>query len=96
MELHTVDGERLPAVHRAGPGGTGGGVAVVLGHGVGDVAPLPLVHGDFMMEHPRALLAAAGVPVELWIEPGLGYAGKAAGPQLLDRLARRLPELVRC
>lgn len=66
------------------------------------VAPLPLllVHGDadayFPIEHPQALLAAAGEPSELWLEPGFGHAEEAAGPELLDRLAHRVAELVTC
>ena len=69
---------------------------------VAQVAPLPLllVHGDadafFTVEHPRALLAAAREPVELWLEPGFGHAEEAAGPELLARLATRMGELVTC
>lgn len=69
---------------------------------VGAVAPLPLliVHGDadgyFPVEHPQALLAAAGQPTELWLEPGFGHAEEAAGAELLERLARRVGELVSC
>lgn len=67
---------------------------------VGRVAPLPLllVHGDsdpyFPLEHPQALLAAAGEPCELWIEPGFAHAETAASPELLDRLGRHLPVLL--
>jgi pimeloyl-ACP methyl ester carboxylesterase len=64
------------------------------------VAPLPLlvVHGDrdayFPLEHPQALAEAAGEPMELWVEPGFGHAEAAASPELLDRLGRRVRELV--
>ncbi|MDT7537562.1 MAG: hypothetical protein QOI82_1147 [Actinomycetota bacterium] len=67
---------------------------------VGRVAPLPLlvVHGDrdayFPVEHPRALIEAAGEPAELWLEPGFGHAESAAGSELLDRLGRHLSVLV--
>lgn len=67
---------------------------------VAQVAPIPLlvVHGDrdsyFPLEHPRALVQAAGDPVELWLEEGFGHGETAAGPELLDRLGRHLPELL--
>jgi pimeloyl-ACP methyl ester carboxylesterase len=67
---------------------------------VGRIAPLPLllVHGDrdayFPLEHPRALLEAAGEPTELWLEPGFAHAETAASEDLLDRLGRHLPELL--
>lgn len=63
---------------------------------VARVAPLPLllVHGDadpyFPLHHAHALLAAAGEPVELWVEPGYGHAETAATPELVDRIARHL------
>ncbi len=50
--------------------------------------PVLVVHGDrdgyFGLEHPRAL-GAAGATV--WIEPGLGHAEVAVGPELLDRIS---------
>lgn len=63
---------------------------------VARVAPLPLllVHGDrdgyFGVAHAEQLAAAAGEPVELWIEPGFAHAESAATPELLDRLGARL------
>lgn len=55
-------------------------------HDIG--VPVLVVHGDrngyFGPEHPRAL-GAAGATV--WIEPGLGHAEVAVGPELLDRIA---------
>lgn len=63
---------------------------------VGRVAPLPLllVHGDrdgyFALSHARSLAAAAGEPVELWVEPGFAHAETGATPDLLDRLGARL------
>lgn len=66
---------------------------------VGRVAPLPLlvVHGDrdgyFALTHAHELAAAAGDPVELWVEPGFGHAESGATPDLLDRLGARLAEL---
>ena len=68
---------------------------------VARVAPLPLlvVHGDrdgyFAVSHAQALAAAAGEPVELWIEPGFAHAESGAGPALVDRLGARLVELSR-
>lgn len=67
---------------------------------VAAVAPLPLllIHGDqdafFTVEHPHALLAAAGDPAELWLEKGFGHAEVAATPELLDRLAAAISTLV--
>lgn len=59
---------------------------------LGDV-PLLIVHGDvdryFPLEHPRAIhdgARGAGVPVELWIEPGFGHAESAVSPEILDRI----------
>lgn len=66
---------------------------------VSGVAPLPLllVHGDrdgyFAVSHARDLAAAAGDPVELWIEPGFAHAESGAGPALLERLGARLVTL---
>lgn len=63
---------------------------------VARVAPLPLlvVHGDrdgyFDVAHARSLAAAAGEPVELWIEPGFAHAETGASDELLDRLGARL------
>ena len=63
---------------------------------VSRVAPLPLlvVHGDrdgyFAVSHAQSLAAAAGEPVELWIEPGFAHAESGATPELLDRLGARL------
>ena len=57
---------------------------------VSRVAPLPLlvVHGDhdgyFAVSHAQSLAAAAGEPVELWIEPGFAHAESGATPELLD------------
>lgn len=67
---------------------------------VGRIAPVPLllVHGDsdayFTVEHPRALHAAAGAPVELWLEEGLGHAESAVGTDLLSRIGAHLPALL--
>ena len=67
---------------------------------VGAIAPTPLllVHGDsdpyFPLEHAQALAAAAGTPTEVWIEPGFGHAEGAISAELLDRLGRRMRELV--
>ncbi|MGN6334294.1 MAG: alpha/beta hydrolase [Motilibacteraceae bacterium] len=58
------------------------------------IAPTPLlvVHGDadpyFPVAHAEAVHAAAREPKELWIEPGFGHAEGAAGPELVDRIAR--------
>lgn len=66
---------------------------------VARVAPLPLlvVHGDrdgyFALSHAHQLAAAAGDPVELWVEPGFGHAEAGASPDLLGRLGARLAEL---
>lgn len=66
---------------------------------VARVAPLPLlvVHGDrdgyFAVSHAEQLVAAAGEPVELWIEPGFAHAESGATPELLDRLGARLVAL---
>lgn len=66
---------------------------------VGRVAPLPLlvVHGDrdgyFPVAHAEQLAAAAGAPVELWIEPGFAHAESGATPDLLDRLGARIASL---
>ncbi|MFE0737758.1 alpha/beta hydrolase family protein [Streptomyces sp. NPDC058855] len=61
------------------------------------IAPTPLliVHGDrdpyFPLDHPRALAEAAGKgAAELWLEPGMGHAENAAGPELLARLGNWL------
>jgi len=69
---------------------------------VARIAPVPLlvVHGDsdeyFGLEHPRALAAAAGGAVELWLVPGLGHGENALERDrpLLDRLGRHLPVLL--
>ncbi len=67
---------------------------------VGAIAPTPLllVHGDsdgfFPVDHATALAAAAGQPAELWIEPGFGHAEGAVSDALLDRIGRRVRELV--
>ncbi|MFI6583657.1 alpha/beta hydrolase [Embleya sp. NPDC050493] len=58
------------------------------------IAPTPLlvVHGDrdpyFPLDHPRQIHDAAGMPKDLWIEPGLGHAENAVGADLVDRIAR--------
>ncbi|MGE9694997.1 alpha/beta fold hydrolase [Streptomyces sp. CH6] len=58
------------------------------------IAPVPLllVHGDrdpyFPLDHPRALLRAAGTHGELWIEQGMGHAENATDEALLGRLWR--------
>ncbi|WP_309050917.1 alpha/beta fold hydrolase [Streptomyces sp.] len=60
------------------------------------IAPTPLliVHGDrdpyFPLDHPRALAAAGDGAAELWLEPGMGHAENAAGPELLARLGNWL------
>jgi len=60
--------------------------------------PLPLVHGDadhyFPRKHPYGLAAAAGDGAELWIEPGMGHAQKAATPDLIALRARQIRCLV--
>jgi pimeloyl-ACP methyl ester carboxylesterase len=52
-------------------------------------APLLIVHGDadpyFPLSHPR-MLAGVAPGAELWIEPGMGHAENATGPELLDRI----------
>lgn len=55
--------------------------------------PFLVVHGDvdpfFPTEHPEALYSAAanaGVPVELWLEPGFGHAEGAMTEDLLIRI----------
>ncbi len=64
------------------------------------IAPLPLllVHGDqdayFPLEHPEALVAASGGHAQLWLEPGMGHAEKATGPDLLRRLSAHVDALV--
>ena len=66
---------------------------------VAAVAPLPLllVHGDrdgyFPVSHARELAAAAGEPVELWLEEGFAHAEQGASDELLDRLGARLAVL---
>lgn len=58
--------------------------------------PLLVVHGDgdsyFPIDHPHQLYAAAREPKELWIEPGLGHAENAVGPELVERMARWVGE----
>jgi pimeloyl-ACP methyl ester carboxylesterase len=60
---------------------------------VARVSPVPLliVHGDrdayFPVEHAEQLYEAAREPKELWIEPGLGHAENAVGPELVKRMA---------
>jgi pimeloyl-ACP methyl ester carboxylesterase len=64
------------------------------------IAPIPLllVHGDadhyFPVEHPRALLAASDGHAELWLEPGMGHAEAAATPELVERLAAHVRDLL--
>lgn len=59
---------------------------------VGQLSPVPLliVHGDrdayFPVDHAEQLYAAARDPRELWIEPGLGHAENAVGPELVKRI----------
>lgn len=66
---------------------------------VAAVAPLPLllVHGDrdgyFPVSHAHDLAAAAGEPVELWLEQGFAHAESGASDALLDRLGARLAAL---
>jgi pimeloyl-ACP methyl ester carboxylesterase len=56
------------------------------------ISPVPLlvVHGDrdayFPVDHARQLFEAAREPKELWIEPGLGHAENAVGPELVERI----------
>jgi len=67
---------------------------------VGRIAPTPLlvVHGDrdsyFSLEHPQALVAAAGEPAELWVVPGFAHAESGATPELVDRIGRHLRVLL--
>ncbi len=57
------------------------------------IAPVPvlIVHGDadafFPLEHAEQLYGAARDPKELWVEPGLGHAETAVGPELVGRIA---------
>ena len=46
--------------------------------------------GCFAVSHARSLVAGAGEPVELWIEPAFAHAVSGATPELLDRLGARL------
>jgi pimeloyl-ACP methyl ester carboxylesterase len=68
---------------------------------VGRISPTPLllVHGDrdsyFTLEHPEALYAAANDPKELWLVPGFAHAESGVTPELLDRIGRHLPALLR-
>ena len=67
---------------------------------VAAVSPLPLllVHGDrdgyFTVEHPHALHAAAGDPVELWLEEGFAHAESGASAALVSRLGAHLDVLL--
>lgn len=67
---------------------------------VAAVAPIPLlvVHGDrddyFPVSHALDLAAAAGEPVELWLEQGFAHAESGASPELVDRLGRHLAVLL--
>jgi hypothetical protein len=60
----------------------------------GRIAPAPLlvVHGDadafFTVEHPAALMAAAGPTAELWLIEGFGHAEGAMTAELADRVGR--------
>jgi pimeloyl-ACP methyl ester carboxylesterase len=60
----------------------------------GRIAPAPLlvVHGDadafFTVEHPTALMAAAGPTAELWLVEGFGHAEGAMTAELADRVGR--------
>ncbi|HVE99615.1 MAG TPA: alpha/beta fold hydrolase [Mycobacteriales bacterium] len=64
------------------------------------IAPTPLlvVHGDrdayFTLDHPRALVAAAGDTAELWLVPGFAHAESGATPELVDRIGAHLRVLV--
>lgn len=57
------------------------------------IAPRPLlvVHGArdhyFTLEHPRALVAAAGPGAELWVEDGMDHAESATTDELAGRIA---------
>ncbi|HVS68662.1 MAG TPA: alpha/beta hydrolase [Mycobacteriales bacterium] len=67
---------------------------------VARISPIPLliVHGDqdhyFPVEHPNALYDAAREPKELWLVAGFAHAETGAGPELLERIGRHLPDLV--
>ena len=56
------------------------------------IAPRPLlvVHGArdhyFTLEHPRALVAAAGGDAELWVEDGMDHAESATTSELAGRI----------
>ena len=56
------------------------------------IAPRPLlvVHGArdhyFTLEHPRALVAAAGAGAELWVEDGMDHAESATTSELAGRI----------
>ena len=56
------------------------------------IAPRPLliVHGArdhyFTLEHPRALVAAAGGGAELWVEDGMDHAESATTSELAGRI----------
>lgn len=70
---------------------------------VAAVAPIPLlvVHGDrdgyFPVSHAVDLAAAAGEPVELWLEEGFAHAESGASAELVARLGAHLPVLLgRC
>jgi pimeloyl-ACP methyl ester carboxylesterase len=58
------------------------------------IAPTPLlvVHGDadafFPVEHPAALVQAAGPTAELWLIEGFGHAEGAMDAELADRVGR--------
>ena len=45
------------------------------------------------LSHARSLAAAAGEPVELWVEPGFAHAETGASTDLLDRLGARLARM---
>lgn len=58
------------------------------------IAPIPLlvVHGDadafFTLEHPHALVRAAGPTAELWLVEGFGHAEGAMDAALADRIGQ--------
>lgn len=56
--------------------------------------PLLVVHGDrdryFPVGHAHALYDAAGMPKELWIEPGMGHAESGVTPDLVRRIGEWL------
>jgi len=62
--------------------------------------PMLIVHGDadayFPVDHPHALVAAAGEGAELWLLPGFGHAENAAArdPAVLERISAHLPVLL--